>query len=81
MKIRSENEDDWTPYRIHSIQQKNNSLGFKSKKGPPFYTKTLLVINRPIKLIVDTILPVTLIPKTKATIQQSSNRHEKITET
>ena len=58
-------EDDWTPDRIHSIQQKINSMGTKCKNGPPFYTKTLLVNNRPIKFIVDTGSPVILIPKTK----------------
>ena len=49
----SADEDDWTPDRIHSIQQKIHSTETKSKNGPPFYTKTLLVTNRPIKFIVD----------------------------
>ena len=35
------------------------------RNGPLFYTKTLLVINRPTKFIVDIGSPVTLIPKTK----------------
>ena len=61
----SADEDEWTPDRIHSIQQKINSLGIGSKNGPPFYTKTLLVNNRPIKFIVDTGSPITLIPKSK----------------
>ena len=39
----SADEDEWTPDRIHSIQQKINSLGNGSKNGTPFYTKTLLV--------------------------------------
>ena len=61
----SADEVEWTPDRIHSIQQKINSLGNGSKNGPPFYTKTLLVNNRPIKFIVDTGSPITLIPKSK----------------
>ena len=40
-------------------------MGTKSKNGPPFHEKTLSVINRPIKFIVDNNSPVTLIPKTK----------------
>ena len=59
----SADEDDWTPDRIHSIQQKIHSTETKSKNGPPFYTKTLLVTNRPIKFIVDTGSPITLIAK------------------
>ena len=61
----SADEDEWTPDRIHSIQQKINSLGNGSKNGLPFYTKTLLVNNRAIKFIVDTGSPITLIPKSK----------------
>ena len=37
----------------------------KSKNGRPFYTKILMVSNRPTKFIVYTGSPVTLIPKTK----------------
>ena len=59
----SANEDDWTPDKIHSIQQKIKSMGATNKNGIPFYTRTLLVNNRPIKFIVDTGSPVTLIPK------------------
>ena len=40
-------------------------MGTRCKNGPPFYTKTLLVNNRPIKFIDDTGSPVTLIPKSK----------------
>ena len=58
-------EEKWIPDKIHSKQQKINSIGAKSKNGIPFYTRTLLVNNRPIKFIVDTGSPVTLIPKTK----------------
>ena len=36
-----------------------------TKNGPPFYTTTVLVNNRPIKFIIDTGSPVTLIPKSK----------------
>ena len=61
----STDEDDWIPDRIHSIQQKIQSMGTKCKTGPPFYTKSLLVNNRSIKIIVDTSSPVTLIPKMK----------------
>ena len=61
----SADEDNWIPDKIHSIRQKIHSMGTKSKKGVPFYTKTLLVINRPIKFIVDTGSPVTLIPKAR----------------
>ena len=58
-------EDDWIPDRMHSIQQKIHSMGTKSKNGLPFDTKTLLVINRTIKFIVDTGSPVTIIPKAR----------------
>ena len=61
----SADEDDWTPDKINSIQQKTNSMGAKNKNGIPFYTRTLLVNNRPIKFIVNTGSPVTLIPKSK----------------
>ena len=61
----SANEDDWIPDKIHSKQQKINSMGTTNKNGIPFYTRTLLVNNRPIKFIVDTGSPVTLIPKLK----------------
>ena len=40
-------------------------MGAKKKNGIPFYTRTLLVNNRPIKFIVDTSSPVTPIPKVK----------------
>ena len=61
----SADEDDWTFDKIHSIQQKINSIEAKSKNGFPIYTRTLLVNIRPIKFIVDTGSPVTLIPKLK----------------
>ena len=40
-------------------------MELKSKNGLPFYTRTLLVNNRPIKFIVDTGSPLTPIPKTE----------------
>ena len=61
----SADEDDWIPDKIHSIQENINSMRAKSKNGIPFCTRTLLVNNRPIKFIVDTGSPVTLIPKTR----------------
>ena len=61
----SANEDDWIPDKIRSIQQKINSMGATNKNGIPFHTRTILVNNRPIKFIVHTGSPVTLIPKLK----------------
>ena len=61
----SADEDDWIPDKIHSKQQKINSIGVTNKNGIPFYTKTLLVNNRPIEFIVDTGSPVPLITKLK----------------
>ena len=61
----SADEYDWTPDRIHSIQQKIHSLVTNNKNGPPFYLATLLVNNRPIKFIKETGSPLTLIPKSK----------------
>ena len=61
----SAEEDDWTPDRIHPIQQKFPSLGTNGKNGPPFYTATLVVIKRPINFIINTGSPVTPFPKTK----------------
>ena len=61
----SADKDDWIPDRIHSKQQKIHSLATNNKNGPSFYTVTLLVNNRPIKFIINTGSPVTLIPKSK----------------
>ena len=44
-EIYSADENDWTPDRIHSIQQKIHSMGTKSKNGPPFYTKHYWLIT------------------------------------
>ena len=52
-------------HQIEYTQFNKKSMGTECKNGPPFYTKTLLVNNRPIEFIVDTDSPVTLIPKTK----------------
>ena len=41
----SADEDDWTPGRIHSIQQKIHSLTTNNKNRPPFYTETLLITD------------------------------------
>ena len=65
MKKHTKQTNDWIPDKIHSIQQKIHFIGTKRKNEIPFYTKTLLVNNRPIKFIVDTGSPVTLIPKAK----------------
>ena len=61
----SADEVDWTPDKIHSIQQKIHSLATNNKNGRQFYTATLLFNNRPIKFTIDTGSPVTLIPKSK----------------
>ena len=64
-ETRSTDADDWTPSRIRSIQQKIHSMGTNNRNGPPLYTITLVVINRPITFLINTGSPVTLIPKPK----------------
>ena len=59
----SANEDDWTPKTIHSVKQKIHSTRSINSNGPDFFTITALVNNRPIKFIIDSGSPVTLIPK------------------
>ena len=59
----SADEDDWTPEEIYSIHPKIRSLTTNTKNGPPFYTTTVLVNNRPIQFLIDTGSPVTLIPQ------------------
>ena len=59
----SAEEDEWAPDTIHSIKQKIHSTQSKSITGPDFVTLTALVNNRPIKFIIDSGSPVTLIPK------------------
>ena len=61
----SAEEDNWTPNKIHSINNTVHSWRQISKDGQPFFTVTVLVNNRPIKFIIDSGSPVTLIPKEK----------------
>ena len=59
----SAEEDDWSPNTIHCINQKIHSTRQLNKVGSDFFTLTALVNNRPIKFIIDSGSPVTLIPK------------------
>ena len=59
----SAEEDEWAPDTFHSIKQKIHSTQSTSISGPEFFTLTALVNNRPIKFIIDSGSPVTLIPK------------------
>ena len=59
----SAEEDDWSPNTIYSVNQKIHSTRQMKKNGPGFFTLTALVKNRPIKFIMDSGSPVTLIPK------------------
>ena len=61
----SAEEDNWTPNKIHSINKTIHSTIQISKHGQPFFTATVLVNNRPIKFIIDSGSPVTIIPKQK----------------
>ena len=61
----SAEEANWTPKKIHSINKTVHSTKQRSKDGQPFFTVTVLVNNRPIKFIIDSGSPVTLIPKQK----------------
>ena len=61
----SAGEDDLTPNTIHSVKQKIHSTRSMSNNGPEFFTITALVNNRPIKFIIDSGSPVTLIPKSQ----------------
>ena len=58
-------EDDWSPNTIHSVNHKVHSTRQIKKNGPEFFTLTALVNNRPIKFIIDSGSPVTLIPKSE----------------
>ena len=58
-------EDDWTPNTIHSVKQKIHSTRPTNNNGPEFFTVTALVNNRPIKFIIDSGSPVTLMSKSK----------------
>ena len=61
----SAGEDDWTPNKIHSVKQKIHSTRSRNRNGPEFFTITALGNNRPIKVIIDSSSPVTLIPKSQ----------------
>ena len=61
----SANGDDWTPNTIHSVKQKIHSTRSVNNNGLDFFTITALVTNRPIKFIIDSGSPVTLIPKSQ----------------
>ena len=59
----SAEEDEWTPNKIHLITKTIHSTKQTASDGQTFITKTALVNNRPIKFIIDSGSPVTLIPK------------------
>ena len=61
----SAGEDDWTPNTIHSVKEKIHSTRPTNNNGPEFFTVTALVNNRPIKFIIDSGSPVTLISKSQ----------------
>ena len=61
----SAEEDDLSPNTIHSVYQMVHSTRQTMKNGPEFFTLTALVNNRPIKFIIDSGSPVTLIPKSQ----------------
>ena len=61
----SAEDDDWSPNTIHSVNQKIHSTRKIKRNGPEFFTITALVNNRPIKFIIDSGSPVTLIPKSQ----------------
>ena len=61
----SAGEDDWTPNTIHSVKQKKHSTRSTNNNGPEFFTVTALLNNRPIKFIIDSGSPVTLISKSQ----------------
>ena len=61
----SAEEDNWTPNKLHLISETVNAMTNKDRNGRPYYTTTLLVNFQPIKFIIDTGSPVTLIPKSK----------------
>ena len=61
----SAGEDDWTPTTIHSVKQKIHSTRSTNDNGPEFFTVTALVNNRPIKFIIDSGSPVSLMSKSQ----------------
>ena len=60
----SADDDDLSPNTIHSVNQEVHSTCQIKRNGPEFFTITAL-INRPIKFIIDSCSPVTLIPKSQ----------------
>ena len=58
-------EVDWSQNTIHSVNQKIHSTRQIKKNGPEFFTLTALVNNRPIKFIIDSGSPVTLLSKSQ----------------
>ena len=61
----SAGENDWTPNTIHSVKQQIHSTRSTINNGPEFLTVTALVNNRPIKFIIDSGSPVTIISKSQ----------------
>ena len=61
----SAGDDDWSPNIIQSVNRKVHSTRQIKKNGPEFFTITAFVNNRPIKFIIDSGSPVTLIPKSQ----------------
>ena len=59
----SAEDDEWSPDTIHSINQMIHSTPSLNSNGPEFFTLSALVNHRPIKFIIDSGSPVTLIPK------------------
>ena len=57
--------DNWTPNKLHLIQKTINSASRTGDKRKEYSARTVLVNNRPIKFIIDTGSPVTLIPMAK----------------
>ena len=61
----SAEENNWSPNTIHSVNQKVHSTRQTKKNGPEYFTLTALVNNRPIKFIIYSGSPVTLIPNSQ----------------
>ena len=64
-KTSSAGEDDWKTNKIHHVKQKIHSTRSMNNNGPEFFTLTALGNNLPIKFILDSGSPVTLIPKSQ----------------
>ena len=65
-EARSAEGDDWSPNTIHSVNQKVQLTRQTKKNGPEFFTLTALINNWPIKFIIYSDSPVTLIPKSQS---------------